>query len=55
MSDKLTDLTPAEVAKLRKEGYEVTYISGKNYYKYLFLFYNSDYIRLEWCWKKQFN
>jgi hypothetical protein len=30
MSDKLTDLTQEEVAKLRKEGYEVTYISGKN-------------------------
>lgn len=38
MSEKLTDLTQEEVAKLRKEGYEVTYISGKNYDESLFFF-----------------
>ena len=44
MSDKLTDLTQEEVSKLRQEGYEVTYISGKNIINF-YLFYNSDYIR----------
>ena len=30
--ERLKNLTPDEVAKLKMEGYQVTYINGKNYY-----------------------
>lgn len=34
--ERLKNLTPDEVAKLKMEGYEVIRIIGKNYYYFLF-------------------
>ena len=36
--ERLKNLSPEEVSRLRKDGYEIVYIKGKNYYLFYFNF-----------------
>ena len=42
--ERLKNLSREEVSRLRKDGYEIVYITGKNYYLFYFNLY-SNYFR----------